>query len=54
MGAGQLGAVLRRLLIVADGNAEDQSDRHLLERFVVKKDEAAFAASAPARNFVTS
>ena len=48
MASGQLGAVLRRLLLRTDGNAWpsilDGGDRQLLERFVGDEDEAAFAA----------
>src|SRR4051794_28850307 len=44
MGAEQLGAVLRRLLFVAERQGEEQSDRQLLDRFVATKEEAAFAA----------
>jgi RNA polymerase sigma factor (sigma-70 family) len=44
MAAGQLGALLRHLLRTGERQAEDGSDRHLLERFVRHADEAAFAA----------
>jgi hypothetical protein len=44
MGVGQPGAVLRRLLLVAERKAGDQSDRQLLDRFVADKDQACFAA----------
>ena len=44
MGAALLGAVLRRLLLVVDRQAEEQGDRQLLDVFITKKDEAAFAA----------
>ena len=44
MNAGTLGAIVRRILLVAEQKPADQSDLHLLECFVTKKDEAAFAA----------
>ena len=44
MAAGQLSSILRRLLLVVDRPAEDQGDRQLLEGFLTRKDEAAFAA----------
>jgi RNA polymerase sigma factor (sigma-70 family) len=44
MSSGTLGAILRRLRLVAEQKCADQSDRHLLEGFVTNKDEAAFAA----------
>jgi RNA polymerase sigma factor (sigma-70 family) len=44
MAAVQLGAVLRRLRLVAERTGEDQSDRQLLDHFVATRDEAAFAA----------
>lgn len=44
MGGGQLVAILRRVLQVAERQAQGQGDRQLLDRFVANKDEAAFAA----------
>src|SRR3954468_14687804 len=44
MSSGTPDAILRRLLLVAEQKSADQSDLHLLECFVSKKDEAAFAA----------
>src|ERR1700687_1893305 len=44
MSAATLGAIVRRILLVAERKPADQSDLHLLECFVTKKDEAAFAA----------
>lgn len=44
MGAGKLAAVLRRVLLVAERQAQGQGDRQLLDLFVAKRDEAAFAA----------
>lgn len=44
MGAGRLVAILRRVLLVAERQAQGQGDRQLSDRFVAKKDEAAFAA----------
>jgi RNA polymerase sigma factor (sigma-70 family) len=43
MAAGQLGAILHRLL-VGERQAEEGSDYRLLDRFVADQDEAAFAA----------
>jgi RNA polymerase sigma factor (sigma-70 family) len=44
MSSGTPSAILRRFLRVAEQKRADQSDRDLLECFVTKKDEAAFAA----------
>jgi RNA polymerase sigma factor (sigma-70 family) len=44
MSSGTPGAILHHLLRVAEQKSADQSDLHLLECFVTKKDEAAFAA----------
>jgi internalin A len=44
MAAGQLGAVIRRFLHVAERAAEDPGDRQLLEHYVSRKDETAFQA----------
>jgi RNA polymerase sigma factor (sigma-70 family) len=44
MSVAHLGAVLRRLLLVAERTGEGQTDRQLLDYFVTTKDEAAFAA----------
>jgi RNA polymerase sigma factor (sigma-70 family) len=44
MSAEQLDAVLRQLLLAPERATEDQSDRQLLDHFIISKDEAAFAA----------
>ena len=45
MAAGQLTTILRQLQqLLGERTAQDGSDRHLLERFIANRDEAAFAA----------
>jgi RNA polymerase sigma factor (sigma-70 family) len=44
MGLRQVGAILRRLVLVSERAVEGQSDRQLVGHFVTTKDEAAFAA----------